>query len=144
MSVEITETKVGSKLYEAELALRDEVLRKPLGRALSATDSARDIEGHHFVALTGGEVVACIGLYPQGEGVGRLRQMAVAPNLQRQGIGSKLLDFVEVWARERGFAMLTLHARLSALEFYERHGYVAEGEVFEEITIPHRRMRKDL
>ncbi len=39
---------------------------------------------------------------------------------------------------------IEMHARVCAITFYERCGYVCEGDVFEEITIPHIVMRKRL
>ena len=144
MSVEFKIIEVGSDWHQKEQALRDEVLRRPLGRALSVTDIERDKEGVHFVAVSSGEVVGCAGLYPQGDGVMRLRQMAVSPRLQGQNIGAGLLDFAEGWARENGVTRIETHARMVARGFYERCGYEAYGDVFEEISIPHIKMRKAL
>ena len=142
--IEFTIIEVGSELHRSEQRLRDEVLRKPLGRSLSATDIERDKEGVHFVAVLDGEVVGCAGLYPQGEHVMRLRQMAVSPRLQRQNIGARLLSFAEDWARDNAVVRIETHARLVARGFYERCGYEAYGDVFEEISIPHIKMRKSL
>ena len=142
--IEMKIIEAGSDLHRKEQTLRDEVLRKPLGRALSATDIERDREGVHFAALLDGEVVGCAGLYPQEQGVMRLRQMAVSPSLQRQNIGGNLLAFAEDWARENNIARIETHARIVARGFYERCGYEACGEVFEEIGIPHIKMCKRL
>jgi GNAT superfamily N-acetyltransferase len=144
MTIELKQIEVGSPLHAAQQRLRDEVLRRPLGRALSAAEIERDPTGTHFAAVRRGEVVACVGLYPQGEGLLRLRQMAVAPHLQGQGVGARLLAFAEDWARTRGYSEIELHARLSAVGFYERKGYAQEGDVFKEISIPHIVMRKTL
>ena len=43
-----------------------------------------------------------------------------------------------------GFKRIVLNARLGAEGFYARFGYQAEGEPFDENTIPHIRMSKDL
>ena len=144
MTIEFRKIEVGSPLHERALTLRDDVLRRPLGRALSATDIEYDRQGHHFVAVDGDEVFGCVGLYPQDEGVVRLRQMAVAPRLQGQGIGAGVLRFAEEWARANDIARIELHARVAAEGFYQRAGYVAEGEIFEEVTVPHRKMWKAL
>ena len=37
-----------------------------------------------------------------------------------------------------------LSARATAIGFYQRLGYVAEGEPFLEVTLPHRLMRRRL
>jgi hypothetical protein len=144
MTLEFKIIEVGSDWHQKEQALRDEVLRRPLGRVLSATDIERDKEGVHFVAVQGGEVVGCAGLYPQGEDVMRLRQMAVSPRLQGQNVGASLLAFAEDWARKNAVTCIETHARMVAVGFYERCGYEAYGDAFEEVGIPHIKMRKSL
>ena len=66
----------------------------------------------------------------------------MANGRQGKGIGSRLLGFAEAWARRGGYGMIIVNARLEAEEFYRRHGYVAEGESFDENSIPHIRMAK--
>lgn len=144
MTIDLKEIEIGSALHASQQRLRDEVLRRPLGRALSATDLARDRSGRHFAAVANGEVIACVGLYPEADGLLRLRQMAVAPALQGQGLGARLFAFAENWAREAGAKEIDLHARVDALGFYERAGYAPEGEHFIEHGIPHVVMRKRL
>lgn len=144
VDIDLMEIEIGSALHASQQRLRDEVLRKPLGRALSATDLARDRAGRHFAAVRGDEVVACVGLFPEADGVLRLRQMAVAPGLQGQGVGARLLAFAEEWARGAGAAEIDMHARVGAQGFYERSGYTREGAEFEEHGIPHVVMRKRL
>ena len=61
---------------------------------------------------------------------------------QREGVGSRLLAFAEAWARRGGYGMIILNARMGVEGFYRRHGYRAEGEPFDENTIPHIRMTK--
>ncbi len=144
MTIDLRQIEINSPLYPSQQRLRDEVLRKPIGRELSAADIDRDSLGSHFVAVRGDEVVACVGLYPEGEGLLRLRQMAVAPALQAIGIGTRLIAFAEDWARHNKFAKIELHARTPAVGFYERCGYACDGEEFEEVGLPHIVMRKRL
>ncbi len=74
----------------------------------------------------------------------RLRQMAVINDLQGKGVGRALMQFAENLARDRGYRKITMHARKNAIGFYEKMGYKAIGEEFEEITIPHVVMEKEL
>jgi predicted GNAT family N-acyltransferase len=37
-----------------------------------------------------------------------------------------------------------MHARKTAVGFYEKFGYQVSGNVFEEVTLPHFVMEKDL
>jgi GNAT superfamily N-acetyltransferase len=72
----------------------------------------------------------------------RLRQMAVNNTLQGKGIGRALMNFAENLARDRGYKRLTMHARKTAVGFYERLGYQISSPEFEEVTIPHYVMEK--
>jgi predicted GNAT family N-acyltransferase len=74
----------------------------------------------------------------------RLRQMAVSNDLQGKGIGRALMNFAENIARDRGYKMITMHARKNVIGFYEKMHYRKTGEEFVEITIPHYRMEKRL
>ena len=70
--------------------------------------------------------------------------MAVSPVLQGKGIGRVLMVFAENIARDRGYRRLTMHARKTAIGFYEKLGYKTQGEEFQEVTIPHFEMDKEL
>ena len=73
-----------------------------------------------------------------------MRQVAVEPDLQGQGIGAEMVRLSEQVGSEKGFTEMILHARDTAVAFYLRLGYEIVGEPFEEVTIPHREMRKPL
>ena len=47
----------------------------------------------------------------------------VAPDMQRRGIGTKLLKWVERRAREKGRRTLRVGASITAINFYRKHGY---------------------
>lgn len=144
MDIETREIAVGSDLHRQAQELREQVLRRPLDRMLTPEERARDPEGRHFVAAADGQVVACTILFPQGDGAVRLRQMAVAPAFQGRGVGARLLAFAEERARASGVRSIRLHARSTAIGFYERAGYTEEGAPFDEDGVPHVLMAKTL
>jgi predicted GNAT family N-acyltransferase len=43
-------------------------------------------------------------------------------------------------AKSKGIYALILHAQLSAIPFYEKLGFVAQGPIYDEAGIPHRNM----
>ena len=100
------------------------------------------------VALgTRGELLGSAWLLPApGEASRQVRQVAVDAASRRMGVGVLLMRAIEMRAAEQGADELWLNARDSAYGFYERLGYVAEGEEFvSELTgIPHGLMRKAL
>jgi ribosomal protein S18 acetylase RimI-like enzyme len=126
----------GKQHYAGLVALRNRVLRVPLGLTL---DPAGDEHCTFYVAVEHGEVVGTV----QRDGE-RLRQMAIAPERQKRGIGEQLVRLLEDDARQHGIARIELHARESAVGFYARLGYAAEGPTFTEVTVPHVVMRKSL
>lgn len=106
------------------LAIRDDGLPLGTGRLLYGPDAAD---------RTGGDPT-----------VGSLGRLAVAASARGLGIGSALVRAVEDAARERGLAVLDLHAQSHALGFYERLGYEAYGPEFPDAGIAHRSMRRAL
>ena len=140
----IREVVFGSPEYERMLALREAVLRRPLGLDLSAEDCAGEERQWHLVAIRQQVLVGCLVLVPLPGAAVQMRQVAVLPESQRAGIGSALVGYAEELARSRKRTSMLLHARLEAIPFYERLGYALEGDEFIEVTIPHRAMRKAL
>ena len=133
-----------SEFYWQALVLRDELLRKPLGLEFSEDDIAAEAGQVHVVAIERGEIVGTLVLRGDGDGLVQMRQVAVSEKRQGRGIGRDLVRFAEalVWA-ECG-DVIYLHAREPVIDFYEALGYEREGEIFEEVGIPHQKMRKVL
>ena len=140
--IALAEAPYGSDLYAQAVKLREAMLRKPLGLTLSQEELTDDALRRHFCALTNGTVVGSVSFKPLGPHTLQLKQMAVADGRQGEGVGSRLLAFAEAWARRGGYGMIILNARIGVEDFYKRHGYAAEGEPFDENTIPHIRMTK--
>lgn len=143
-ALQLSEIQYDSPDYAATFALREEVLRKPLGLSLNDETLAQERYYFHLVCHLDDELVACLVLLPKKNGDIRMRQVAVKPHLQGQGIGRALVEFAEQFARERGFTLMKLHARDTAILFYEKLGYECVGEPFVEVTILHCEMQKEL
>ena len=69
-----------------------------------------------------------------------LRQQILREAFQSRGIGRILMVEAMVWIQNQGIQKIVLHSREPVISFYEKLGFVAEGEVFHEVGIPHRRM----
>ena len=132
----------GHPLYAGELELRFRVLREPLGFTRAQVAFPFESGSLHLVAHEGDTVLGCVLFNPEDAHGGRLFQMAVAPHLQGQGLGARLVRSLEEELRRRGFTHVHLHARAPVVPFYERLGYAVYGEAFTEVGIPHRHMRK--
>jgi len=134
----------GTAEYYTAVALRRRILRAPLGFDFEPAELEAEVGDIHLIAERLGSVVACAVLTWVGHGTLKLRQMAVDEHCQGQGIGRAVVEAAEVEAEDQGADRLMLHARRTALGFYELMGYVVDGEEFSEVTIPHRCMVKVL
>jgi ribosomal protein S18 acetylase RimI-like enzyme len=130
------------RLYGSELELRFRVLREPLGHSRDEVAFPFERESLHLVAHEQERVVGCVLFHPEDAQRGRLFQMAVA--LAGKGLGRQLVDTLEAELRARGFREVHMHARETAVGFYERLGYQVFGEPFSEVGIAHRHMRRTL
>lgn len=132
----------GSQPYLDLVRLRHLVLREPLGLDFSEEDLA-DEEGEAILGIEkDGEWIACVHLKPAESESLKLRQMAVDPRYQGLGIGESLILAAEEMCNPLGYSDIFLHARETAVGFYEKCGYSVEGEPFVEVGLPHRLMRK--
>jgi ribosomal protein S18 acetylase RimI-like enzyme len=134
----------GSKEYKQMVELRNQVLRKPLGLDFNEEELEREKNDILIGAFEEEEMLGCCLLTKTDADTVRLRQMAVKAGLQGKGIGRVLMQFAENIARDRGLKKIVMHARKSAIGFYEKQGYKVRGDEFKEVTIPHYAMEKDL
>jgi predicted GNAT family N-acyltransferase len=140
----VTEIPFGSVWYALSIALRFDILRKPLGLHFTAEQLIIEDREFHIAYIEEGKVLGCLILVPKENGVIKMRQVAVAENQQGKGIGKKMVIFSETIAKEKGFTIMDLNARKTAVPFYLSLKYTIVGEEFEEVTIPHLRMVKEL
>ena len=142
---ELRETAYGSPSYKTTLALRQRVLREPLGLNLWHENLSVEVNQRHFsLWLPPDQLLACVVIVPLATDCVKLRQMAVNPDYQRQGLGQQLISAVEAILVAEGIALIELHARVSVLSFYQGCGYQSAGEQFTEVGIAHQRMTKRL
>jgi predicted GNAT family N-acyltransferase len=132
----------GSNEYQMMINLRDEVLRKPLGLSFKKEDLEKEKDDILIGSFDDEKLLGCCLLTRVDSQTVRLRQMAVGRNLQGKGIGESIIRFAETLARDQGYRKMTMHARATAIGFYERCGYTICSEEFEEVTIPHKIMEK--
>ena len=143
MEPRITIAAIGSRAHREMIALRHRVLRAPLGLAFTPAQLAAEHHQVHLALWRNRRVVGTTLLVPPDDsGTARLRQMAVDPAFAGRGLGRALLRRAEAELAGWGTVRIVLSARQTARGFYERFGYVAQGDAFTEVTIPHVQMVK--
>ena len=130
--------------YRRAVELRRVVLRFPLGMDYTEEQLASENDSAHFILEEGDQVLASALMTPYDDQTVKVRQVAVDPDTQGKGLGRTIMLFAEDWAKNQGFQTAILHARQVAVDFYLKIGYEIYDEPFEEVGIPHRKMRKSL
>lgn len=125
-----------SLLHRAYAPLAAQGMRFLASHQDEATTLSRILKGECWVAIAEGRIVGTIVLkdaqqtrgspwYDRPE-VACFGQFAVEPACQRHGLGSKLLEWIETRAREKGIVELALDTAEGAadlIRFYTRRGY---------------------
>ena len=126
----------------AELrAVRDEVFVSEQNVPVELEHDALDPVSTHVIArLLDGTPIGT-GRLTTERHIGR---MAVLAPWRSRGVGDALLLALVEQARLRGWRDVHLNSQVSALGFYERHGFQPEGERFMEAGIEHQAMRRTL
>jgi predicted GNAT family N-acyltransferase len=140
----IKQIDFGSKEYHQMIKLRNDILRKPLHLVFEKEELDREKNDILIGAFEDDKMLGCCLLTKMDKDSVRLRQMAVQNNLQGKGIGASLMNFAENIARDNGYKKVVMHARKTAIGFYEKLGYNVNGSEFVEISIPHLIMEKRL
>jgi len=119
-------------------AVREAVFMREQGVSAALEWDGLDESCRHALALNAnGEAIGCGRITPDAH-IGR---MAVLKEWRGRNVGTTLLQALLDEARRLGFAEVDLGAQVQALPFYQRFGFVEEGEVFMDADMPHRRMR---
>lgn len=99
-----------------------------------------------------GDAIHLLARDPQGSPIGCARilhdghigRMAVLKPWRGQGVGHRLLQRAVTIVKALGCREAFLDAQSYAIPFYQRLGFIAEGEEFMDAGIPHRHMRLPL
>jgi len=134
----------GSSEWNDMVALRDEVLRRPLGLQFTAEYLQKEKYDFLFGLYDGESLMACLILSPGEERSIQMRQVAVSFLMQGKGLGKQLVTASERWAINNGYTKMFCHARATAAPFYLLLGYHIVGEPFTEVSIEHFYMEKEL
>jgi predicted GNAT family N-acyltransferase len=104
---------------------------------------ATEVSDLHIVTKIGRQVVGTM-IMSASNGKAKMRQVAVLSEFQSVGVGMNMVNFFEQLSKSLELNAVVLHARETAVSFYKKLGYTKEGNVFEEVGIPHWKMTKPL
>ena len=135
-----------SQEYQQACQLRYELFFAEHNLPWSVLQDEAQAEYVHVAILCRDIVLAYGQLAPKADGVFQVCQMVVKPDYQGQQLGrSILLKLIEIARQEQAIA-LTLNARLTAVGFYQKLGFITCGTIFPSAVtgVPHIKMNREL
>lgn len=137
--IRVLEIAHGGPDFALCFALRWEVFVGEQNVPADEEADEHDATARHFLALYHGEPAGTARALVKAPGLIKIGRVAVRKPFRKSGIGAALMRAVEASCPNAAFM---LDAQTQALPFYERLGYAAEGDMFTEAGIAHRRMVK--
>lgn len=105
-------------VLEREIAIADEFDEK-------------DVDGTTYaVAYKDNLPVATARFIKNEDKVAQITRVATLKEYRGRHLGSKLIQLMEEYAVSEGIVQLDIHAELTAVEFYEKNGYVQSSESY--------------
>lgn len=93
--------------------------------------SRKDIEEHigdYYIFISNGQIVGCVAFHvEEGSQIGELAYLFVHPDHENQGIGKKLVKFVEEKARQKGLHSLVALSTQTFSYFVQKGGFIEGG-----------------
>jgi len=134
--------------FELALSLRMEVFVEEQAVPEEEELDGKDDEAIHWLVLNTYtlETIATARMLPCQEGcqlrpVAKIGRVAVKRSMRGRRLGELVMQEVLETVAEQGYDQAILDAQVQALPFYEKLGFVVEGDEFMDAGIPHYRMR---
>ncbi|MGD1844813.1 MAG: GNAT family N-acetyltransferase [Salibacteraceae bacterium] len=135
---ELTQTiTVRPIAYPQTYDLRHRVLRAHQPKEAAEYLEDHEVDSLHLGAFQECRLVGVISMYQKdqpdldGGYHYRIRGMAVEPELQSKGIGTRMLQRGMQWLQEREVPLVWCNVRLSATAFYQKYGFTVLGPEFD-------------
>lgn len=110
-------------------------------------DQGLDFDGNddtatHVVVYEHDEPVGTGRIRTVAEHTAKIERVAVLSKMRGKGIGKMIMKTIDDHLQEIGTNKATLDAQYHAKDFYQTLGFEQEGDIFEEVGIPHIIMSK--
>jgi len=137
------ELKILQNLNEDIIAIRTEAFVAQRNVPKEIELDGRDSELLHFCLYEGDTLLS----YLRAEGIDdviHVGRVTTATLERGKGYGRQLMEALCEYAKTQGFRFVELNAVDTAVGFYEKLGFIPEGDYFLETGVPHIYMKKEL
>ena len=132
--IEVGLIEPDSRKYHLACQLRYKLFFAEHDLPWEVVEDRSDANVSHAAILIKDRLVAYGQVVRGSDRIYRICQMVVEPDYQKQNLGRKILSTLIEIAQREGAIALTLHARLTAVGFYQKLGFKTFGEPFPSTT----------
>lgn len=123
-------------------SVRTQVFQEEQGIDRNLDFDGRDNVSTHIVVYKDGTPVGTGRIRKIDDNKVKIERVSVLSEMRGQGIGKLIMKKIDEYISDSQIPEATLDAQFHAKGFYESLGYQQEGDVFEEVGIPHVIMTK--
>lgn len=138
------EFKILNDLNEDIVAIRQEAFVIGRGVPVEIELDGRDSDLLHFCMYDKDKLVSYLRAEDVGKGIMHVGRVATSADMRGKGYGRELFEYLFNYAKKNGFTALEVSAVHTAVGFYEKLGFVCEGEYYLETGVNHIYMKKSL
>ena len=141
MYIDDFELVVYDKLPSEAIMIRKLVFVEEQGFRNEFDEIDEDDKTKHIVVYKDSEPIGTCRFYKK-EGEYNIGRIAVVKKYRGKGVGAIVVHYAEEKIFEMGGTVISLSAQVRTKSFYEKIGYVGEGNIYLDEMCPHIRMRK--
>ncbi|MDI9413190.1 MAG: GNAT family N-acetyltransferase [Bacillota bacterium] len=132
--------KLSPQELSQSMAIRIKVFVEEQNVPMEEEKDGYDDIAQHFGIFLDNVMIGTGRLIISGD-KGKLGRIAILKEFRGKGYGGKLIKTMITEGTKYGLTEFILGAQLQAIDFYQKLGFEAEGEIFQDGGIPHRTMR---
>ncbi|MBC1239778.1 GNAT family N-acetyltransferase [Nostoc sp. 2RC] len=130
--------------FPAIAAIRKSVFQEEQGVDPALEFDGKDEISEHLLAYLDDKAVGTMRIRYLDDQTVKIERLAVLSTARGQGIGKKIMENALSFIGSKNIREVVIHSQEYIKSFYQKLGFVEEGEIFEEAGIPHVKMRKSL
>ncbi|MEJ6486464.1 GNAT family N-acetyltransferase [Nostoc punctiforme UO1] len=104
----------------------------------------KDAISEHLIAYLNEEAVGTARIRYLEDKTAKIERLAVLSTARGQGIGTKIMEKALQVIVNKNITEVVIHAQEYVKDLYKKLDFVEEGEIFEEASILHVKMRKKI
>ncbi|MDZ8259531.1 GNAT family N-acetyltransferase [Nostoc sp. ChiQUE01b] len=128
--------------FPAIQAIRKLVFQEEQGVDPALEFDGKDEISDHLIAYLNLEAVGTARIRYLDDKTAKIERLAVLLTVRGQGIGKKIMENALQVIANQNIPEVVIHAQEYVKDLYKKLNFVEEGEIFEEASIPHVKMRK--